>query len=336
MNFLWEYGLFLAKTLTIIISILLTLVGILILVRREPSDEASLVIFSLNEKMRDIKEVLQSETLTKVAYKKWLKKDETKAKKKAKNEGDGSGRLFVLRFEGDMKASEVEGLRETISALLTIAQPKDEVLIVLESAGGYVHSYGLAAAQIQRIKDNDLYLTIAVDRFAASGGYMMACVANQIIAAPFALVGSIGVLAQVPNFHRLLEKHSIDFEQHTAGAYKRTLTMFGKNTPAARQKFQLEIETTHSLFKEFITQHRPNVDIERAATGEHWHATHALAFGLVDVLMTSDEFILNKINEREVYEIGYEEKLGFTDKLSQKFFGVMEGFAAQLRKLSLP
>ena len=109
-------------------------------------------------------------------------------------------------------------------------------------------AYGLAASQMQRIRDKKLKLTVCVDKVAASGGYMMAVVADKIIAAPFAVLGSIGVLAQVPNFHRLLKKHDVDFEMLTAGKYKRTLTMFGENTDKGREKFQEDIEDTHVLF----------------------------------------------------------------------------------------
>ena len=149
-----------------------------------------------------------------------------------------------------MDAHEVESLREEITAIISIANPsKDKVLIRLESGGGVVHGYGLAASQLQRIKSAGIPLSVAIDKVAASGGYMMACVADEILAAPFAIVGSIGVIAQIPNFNKILKKNDVEFEQITAGEFKRTLTLFGENTDKAREKFREEIEQTHDLFK---------------------------------------------------------------------------------------
>ena len=213
--------------------------------------------------------------------------------------------MFVLNFHGDIRATAVTSLREEVTAVLTAAQPEDEVLVRLESAGGLVHGYGLAAAQLLRIRDRRLKLTVAVDKVAASGGYMMACVADRIIAAPFAILGSIGVIAQLPNFNRLLKKHDVDFEQFMAGEHKRTVTLFGENTDKGRQKFQEEIEDIHNLFKDFVRNHRPQVDRERVATGEHWFGARALDCRLVDELRTSDDYLLDASASADLYEIIY-------------------------------
>jgi serine protease SohB len=207
-------------------------------------------------------------------------------------------RIYVINFNGDMRASATENLRQEITAILSIAdKDKDEVVVNLESPGGMVHGYGLAASQLARIRQHNLPLTICVDKVAASGGYMMACLANTIIAAPFAIIGSIGVVAQLPNFHRLLDKWDIDYEVLTAGEYKRTLTVFGENTDAGRQKFIADLEDTHTLFKEFVSDYRPSLDIEKVATGEHWYGKQALGLGLVDKLMTSDEYLLTRVKQ---------------------------------------
>jgi serine protease SohB len=198
------------------------------------------------------------------------------AKKEKKADTRARPRVFVIHFRGDIKATAVASLREEVTAVLTSATPADEVLVCLENAGGLVHEHGLAASQLLRIKEKKIPLIVAVDKVAASGGYLMACVANRIIAAPFAVVGSIGVLAQLPNFHRLLDKHGIDFEQVKAGEFKRTLTLFGKNTEKERAKLKEEIEDTHQLFKNFVSQHRPDLDMTRVATGEHWYGARAL------------------------------------------------------------
>ncbi|NJN48183.1 MAG: protease SohB, partial [Candidatus Competibacteraceae bacterium] len=186
-----------------------------------------------------------------------------------------------------------------------LISPRDEVVVRLESAGGLVHAYGLAASQLARIKERKIGLTVAVDKVAASGGYLMACVADRIMTAPFAVVGSIGVVSQLPNFNRLLKKHDIDFELLTAGEYKRTMTLFGENTDKARLKFQEELEETHRLFKEFLRTYRSQLDLDRVATGEHWYGTQALELKLVDELRTSDDFLLEASKDAALYEVTY-------------------------------
>jgi serine protease SohB len=225
----------------------------------------------------------------------------------------------VLNFHGDIKATGVSSLREEISAILSLARPEDEVLLRLENAGGLVHEHGLAASQLQRIRDRNIPLTIAVDKVAASGGYMMACVGNRILAAPFAVLGSIGVLAQIPNFHRLLDRHGIDFELVKAGEFKRTLTLFGENTDKERVKMQESLEDLHTQFKEFVTEYRPGVDITRVATGEYWHGVPALQLGLIDELMTSDDYLLTASSSSDLYEVRYTAKRTLPERVIGSF-----------------
>ncbi len=336
MDFLAQYGLFLAKTLTFVVAFLIIVVGVAAIVLRNKKAPGTIYIENVNEKMSEIREALQSETLSKSALdklKKEKKKQQKAEKKKLKKNKEEKikSRLFVVNFDGDMRASQVHALRETITAIVDIAAPTDEILLVLESSGGFVHTYGLAASQLQRLRSRHLKLTVAIDKVAASGGYLMACVASKIISAPFAIVGSIGVVGQVPNFNRLLEKHNIDIEQHTAGEYKRTLTMFGKNTDKGRHKFQQDLEETHVLFKRYIAENRPEVPLEEVATGEHWYGTDALKLRLVDELLTSDDYILEKTQTHDVYEIGYEEKQKLADKVSNAFAMMAETLLAKLR-----
>ena len=248
-------------------------------------------------------------------------------------DSDEKGRIFVLDFDGDVEASAVENLREEISAIVSAADEGDKVLLRLESPGGMVHAYGLAASQLTRIKDAKLELIIAVDQVAASGGYMMACVADKVLAAPFAVIGSIGVVAEVPNFHRLLKHNKVDYETHTAGEYKRTLTMFSENTDAARKKFKQELEETHDLFKHFITQNRPALSIEKVATGEHWYGTQALELGLIDGIQTSDDYILQAANDNDIFQVTFEMKKPLSQRLSLSVQGAVEkGFMSIWQK----
>jgi len=306
-----EYGLFLAKTLTIIFAIVAVIAGtILLAARGRDSGREHLEIKKLNQKYDDMAETIKLNTLSKDELKKLDKIEKKQLKVEAKKRKSGEcvvsrKRIYVLNFDGDIKASPLSSLRQEITAILTVATPDDEVFLNLQSGGGLVHAYGLAASQLMRLTQKEIPLTIAVDKIAASGGYMMACVADKVIAAPFSVIGSIGVIAQIPNFHRLLKKHDIEFEQLTAGEFKRTLTMFGENTDKAREKFKEELEDTHILFKDFIKEHRPIVDIDKIATGEHWPAKRALELKLVDELITSDDFLLEQSKNKDLYEITY-------------------------------
>ncbi len=305
-----EYLLFLGKTATVAIAVLAVLIFIARL-RNKRREDDHIEVSKLNDKYEDMGQALNAAVLSKAEYKKALKALKHKKKDVLKQEKSGAAprkRIYILSFDGDIKASAVTNLREEITAILTIADSRDEVFLRLESSGGTVHGYGLATAQLQRLKDRGIHLTVAVDKVAASGGYMMACVADRLIAAPFAIIGSIGVIAQLPNFNRLLKKNNIEFEQVTAGEYKRTLTVFGENSEAGRTKLKEEIEDTHTLFKDLITTHRRQVDIERVATGEYWYGTRALELRLVDTLMTSDDFLLQASNDADLYRISHIEK----------------------------
>lgn len=305
MEFLSEYGMFLAKAATIVVAVLIVVGGVVALVRRgeeRPESRGRLDIRHLNEDYDGMALALKAATLPKKAFKQARKEQKARDKQHDKT---ARRRVFVLNFHGDIRASALASLREEVTAVLTAAQPEDEVMVRLESSGGLVHAYGLAAAQLLRIRDRRLKLTVAVDKVAASGGYLMACVADRIIAAPFAILGSIGVIAQLPNFNRLLKKHDIDYEQFMAGEYKRTVTLFGENTDKGRHKFQEEIEATHALFKDFVRNHRPQLDLDQVATGEYWYGTRALEHRLADELRTSDDYLLDASAGADVYEVTY-------------------------------
>ncbi|WP_330148386.1 protease SohB [Shewanella oncorhynchi] len=317
MEFLYEYGMFLAKAVTIVVAIVAVIIVVLASTVKHKSDKGELRITNLSEELEELKHGLKEELLSKKqfkAYEKQLKADE-KAKDKAADEAC-AGKVFVIDFKGSIDAAEVASLREEISAIIAIAEKGDEVVVNVESGGGMVHGYGLASSQLDRLRQADIPLTVCVDKVAASGGYMMACVANKIYAAPFAIVGSIGVVAQLPNFNRLLKKHEIDYEQHTAGNFKRTLTVFGENSDEGRQKFQEELEETHVLFKAFVGKYRPELDLVKVATGEHWYGQQAIELGLVDAISTSDDVIMSLATERTVYKIRYQVRKKLADKIA--------------------
>ena len=344
MEFLFDYGLFLAKAATIVIAIVVVAGSIASIAMRHRKGEPEIQLTLLNRQYEEMESAIRGAGLGPGGQKQWAKSEKKKAKlkakeeKKAAKEGQDTGRprLFILDFDGDIRASATEAMRNEISAILTNASPQDEVLLRLESGGGLVHSYGLAASQLQRLRDHEIPLTIAVDKVAASGGYMMACVANHIIAAPFSIIGSIGVLAQIPNLHRLLKKHSVDFEQLSAGEYKRTLTLFGENTDKAREKMQQELEETHQLFKAFIADRRPDLDLATVATGEHWLGTRALELGLVDALSTSDDYLMNARSERELIKVEFSRRKSLQEKISDMFTRLSSDRRQDIRDMESP
>ncbi|MFN0001495.1 MAG: protease SohB [Pseudohongiellaceae bacterium] len=343
MEFLTDYGLFLAKTLTLVLAILFVFIVLIANASRHKSEgkhKGHITVTKLNDEFDDLRDDIRHEVLDDDVLKAEAKaekkkdKEEQKARRKASKEASAEPerkRIYVLEFDGDVAASEVEDLRHIITAILAVARPElDAVMLKLESPGGMVHSYGLAASQLARLRKHNIHLTICVDKVAASGGYMMACIANNLIAAPFAYIGSIGVLVQLPNVHRLLKDNKVDYEMITAGEYKRTLTTFGENTDKGREKVQEEVDEMHLLFKSFIQEWRPALDVTAAATGEVWTGTQSLTKGLIDAIDTSDEWLLTQCKEADVYEVSWVRKLKMRDRLT----ALLEGsISASLQKI---
>jgi len=320
-EFFIDYGLFLAKAVTVVIAIGIILTLIAAFSRRAPGG-GGLEIEKLNDKLKEMSDVVRRAMLNKAAWKKH-EKAEKKARKKeeksATEDSDHRKRIFVIDFKGDIRATAVANLREEISAVVSTATENDEVVMRLENPGGAVHEHGLAASQLLRIKDRGVPLTVIVDKVAASGGYLMACIADRIIAARFAVIGSIGVIAQLPNFNRALETRGVDFEQVTAGKYKRTVTMFGKNTDEDRAKLKEELEDVHTLFKGLVGEQRPSLDIDRVSTGEHWYGTHALELGLIDEIGTSDDYLMSASDAADIYTVRFKGKQSLQERIMSTF-----------------
>lgn len=390
MEFLSEYGLFLAKVVTIVVALVVVL-GIVVANRAHMKDRqpGHIAVTHLNDRYEDMKETLleavmdhadyahrrkQHEKDKKAEEKAQVKKRKAELKAQAKarkaeaaaesdshevkvpeqavadaeagledeskaevvqesttdTDSDARKRLFVVHFDGDIKASALSNLREEITAILQIAESNDEVVVNLESPGGMVANYGLAASQLARVRSAGVKLTIIVDKVAASGGYMMACVADRILAAPFAMLGSIGVVAQLPNFHRLLQRNDVDFELFTAGEYKRTVTMFGENTEEGKEKFQNDLEEIHTLFQHFVSEYRPQLDIAKVATGEVWFGQRALDLALVDELKTSDEYLTSRAKNSDLYQVEYKERQNIAKKIG---FATQSGVENALARL---
>lgn len=290
-----------------------------------PKFPAEIRISHLNARVNEQRKRIAQTTASRLELLQLVQQLAKEAKIRKKNDQ----KIYVLDFKGDVQASAVDTIREEITLILATAKAgHDRVVVRLESPGGMVHGYGLAAAQLVRLRDAGFNVTICVDKVAASGGYMMACIANEIISAPFAVVGSIGVVAQVPNFNRLLKQHNVDFELYTAGEYKRTVTMFGENTPEGKAKFEEELQQTHSLFKHFVEKYRPQLDVAQVATGEHWYGEDARELNLVDKLQTSDEYLLSLLPKHDVYLINTRKRPTFGEKLGLQ--------AAQMAETLIP
>ena len=315
MEWLTEYGLFLAKAATVVVAVgvIAALVAGAARQARAGRRRASVPeVVHLNRDYRRMTAAFEQTALPRKAARARRKaeKAERKARDKAEQRriaggggGDARRRVFVLDFKGDLRASGVDALREEVTLVLAVATERDEVVVRLENSGGAAHGHGLGASQLARFRARGIPLTVAVDRVAASGGYMMACVANRILAAPFAIVGSIGVFAAIPNLHRLLESRGIDVEQFQAGEFKLTVSMLGKNTDTGRAKLQDQLDNVHRLFREFVAEYRPALDVDRVSTGEYWHGRDALDLDLVDELRTSDDYLYDASREADLYHV---------------------------------
>lgn len=311
-----EYLFFLAKLITIVAAILILVFGVAVISSKGKSrSKEKLEIKKINDRFDEMERQLRQKILHKHLFKVFLKKQKQNAKED-QAQSTARKRIFVLNFQGDVRATAVKHLREEITALLTVANSEDKVVLCLESPGGIVPGYGLAASQLRRIREQNIPLIIIIDKVAASGGYMMAAVADTILAAPFAIVGSIGVIAQIPNFNRLLKKNNIEFEQVMAGQYKRTLTLFGENTEEGRAKLQDEVNETQELFKSFVSENRPIIDIDKVATGEHWYGQQAIDLNLIDGISTSDDYLLTASKTADIFEICFSTKKSILEKFS--------------------
>jgi serine protease SohB len=323
--YLAEYSTFLLELLTIAAIVVVSFL-IILSAAKKPHDQSHLTVEHLNESVEQRADTVRRTILGKRDSRKFIKERKKEAKRN-QAAGDESGgkrrRLFVLDFKGDIRATATASLREEISAIIKIAEKGDEVLVRLENAGGAVHEHGLAASQLLRLRARGIPLTVAVDKVAASGGYLMACAADKIVAAPFAVIGSIGVLMQMPNFHRLLDEKGIDFEQITAGRFKRTLTVFGENTDEAREKVKEELLEVHSLFQNRIKELRPSVDLEQVATGEHWYGDRALQLNLIDAIGTSDDYLLTAADTADLYQLSFKRQLKFIERLLHGVEGLL-------------
>ncbi len=322
MPFWLDISAFLVKALIIVAAV----GGLALLIARlarsaEPKDQ-EIKVRSLDERYDDMRDAMDATLLDKRERKALAKahKKEAKATAKAHRGQEPGKRIYVLAFKGDMRASAVKRLGAEIDAVLIAARPEtDEAVIRIESPGGTVTGYGLAAAEILRLRERKIKVTASVDQVAASGGYMMACAADRIVAAPFAVVGSIGVVAPVPNLHRLLQKNQIDFEEMTAGEFKRTVSVLGEITPAGREHFRGKLDATHDAFKAHVEQCRPNVDIARVANGDYWLAREALPLGLVDEIMTGDDLLFRARDGARLYEVTTEARKNLLERLSGAF-----------------
>ena len=320
MEILTDYLIFLLKVFTIALAITIPLLIVIGTSKGKSQSRGKLSITNLSDKFEEMGNAVKGSVMNPKELKKFNKetsKDKKKKDKaKAKNNDNENDSVFVLNFKGDIQASEVEKLKQEVNAILLSDTECKEVVIRVESGGGSAYAYGLCAAELKRLVDNEINLTVCIDKVAASGGYLMSCVATKIIAAPWAIVGSIGVIAQLPNFHRLLKKNSIDFEMHTAGAFKRTLTTLGENTDEGREKFKSDLEDLHLIFKNFVKEQRPQVDTEIVATGETWQGEDAVKVGLVDSLETSDNYLVSLSKDAKLFEIEFVEKKNLTERFA--------------------
>lgn len=320
MEFIWELAGFAAKSLFMLVLVVAGAALIAAIIqgavrRSRPKELGRIHLTCLNDHYQNIRRNIEDYILDKKT-----RKQKEKEQKKADKSPQDRPKIWTFVFDGDLAATQVNELREQVTATLSVANPdRDEVVVLLESPGGVMQNYGLAASQLVRLRDAGVPITVCIDKVAASGGYMMAAVANRIVAAPFAIVGSIGVLAMVPNIHRLLKKYDVDYMELTAGKYKRTISYMGEITEDGLEHFHEELETSHALFKRFIGRYRTQLDVEQIATGEHWFGEDAVAVKLIDELGTSDDYLMQRADKADIYRIDFE----VPRSVKEKFAGVL-------------
>lgn len=315
MDALQSIGIFAAQTFLVLFAII-AIILVIALIAAKASHKTEVQVELVHKKYKRFRNALRAQTVTKSERKGLKKKLKEESKAAEEKPSTDEKKIYLIDFDGDIKASAADNLREEITAVLTVATPQDEVVVRIESPGGVVHGYGLAAAQLIRVREKNIPLTVCIDKVAASGGYMMSCTANKILSAPFAIVGSIGVVAQVPNLHRLLKKHDVDYKEYTAGDYKRTVSFLGEITPKGEEKFKQQLEDTHVLFKGWVGKYRPNMNIEEVATGEYWYGEQAIQKGLVDEIKTSDDYLMDLADKHQIVKVTFEHHESLTDKLS--------------------
>lgn len=316
MDALQSIGVFAAQTFLILFAIIAVILVIAMVAAKAAGHKNEIEVELLHKKYKNFQNILKAHTMNKSERKDLKKQLKQEKKDSADKSHTHEKKIFVIDFNGDVKASAVENLREEVTAILTTAKSEDEVVVCIESPGGVVHGYGLAASQLLRIRDKGIPLTVCVDKVAASGGYLMSVTANKILSAPFAIVGSIGVVAQVPNFHRVLKKHDVDVKEYTAGEFKRTVSLLGEITAKGEEKFQQQLEETHVLFKSFVQKFRPQMNLHEVATGEYWYGEQAITKGLVDEIRTSDDYLMTLADKHQIIKVKFEQHESIGDKLS--------------------
>lgn len=323
MNILWDTLDFAARGF-IVFAVAAAIIGFMAMAfRRQRSGRARLEVRPLNQRFEALGDALRSGVWGRREFKELMRVRKKERSLLKLTQGERP-RVYVIDFDGDLLATAVTSLREEVSAIVAVANERDEVVVRLESPGGAVPHYGLAAAQLARLKERKIKVTICIDRIAASGGYMMACVGDHIVAAPFAIVGSIGVVASLPNLHKLLKKNDIDFEEATAGEFKRTVSVFGEITEKGRAKFQDQLEETHAIFKDFVKSQRPALDVDKVATGEHWLASKGVSLGLVDALSTSDDYLLARAKDARMFHVSFKPEDNWRRRLGRAAAEAME------------
>lgn len=301
MQDLISLGTFLLKTSIVVIAAVYLIAMFFREIRASSLTQKRILVQRYADAVRKLSEPLLHRSLAPSQWTARAKSEKRRKKKEAAQTQSPKERIWVLDFEGDVNASAVRDLKDEITALLQVAKPNDQVLVRLESGGGTVVGYGLGASHLERIRNAGMRLVTGVDKVAASGGYMMAAVGDEILAAPFAVIGSIGVIATVPNIRPLLDEKGVRVLEVTAGEYKRTITPFSDVTPERLGKLQDQLSEVHELFKSHVAARRPALDIDGIATGEYWYGTTAQTLGLVDQITTTDDWLLKRLESHDIF-----------------------------------
>jgi signal peptide peptidase SppA len=201
----------------------------------------------------------------------------------------------VVRLSGVIASGGLMGARglsiESVAPLLAKAfktRGAKAVALSINSPGGSPVQSALIAQRIRLLaRENEVPVIAFVEDVAASGGYWLACAADEIVADPASIVGSIGVISSGFGFHELISRYGIQRRVHTSGESKSMLDPFQPEKPEDVERLKRLQNEIHDGFKGWVRERRAarlKGDEAMLFTGEFWTAKRGLEFGLVDSL----------------------------------------------------
>jgi signal peptide peptidase SppA len=178
------------------------------------------------------------------------------------------------------------------------------VALLINSPGGAPTQSGLVAERIRQLADKKGVPVLAfAEDVAASGGYWLACAADEIYAHRTSMVGSIGVISGGFGFTGLLDRFGVERRLHTAGENKARLDPFSPEKPEDVEWLKKMHSQLHELFVDWVKERRGDrlSSTEGLFTGDIWLGSKALELGLIDGLGSLREVIAERYPDAEIF-----------------------------------